>query len=556
MSTDTPTDSTSDQLSGVTGSTDATFPEPREHGAAVQNVFNDLPPSKRDERGLDRGTLYDHAVDYYREHIGDESNEPHVAVENFSADWLPDDGFSYCLVLTSSLWKAGLGTGDDYRAFYEQHIKLRRRDPDDGGLSKGPLALHVEVMPQFRDLVYKSGDPLECPYGEGTRVQAWSTWAESGHALEHRAYDALRAVYGEETFDLADRNPDSRRLAKAEAHLRHHVDTKNQAVETIEQTKQLIDWGGESEIESYQRRAQAGWVEARVESDRWDLLGFEDRRFSTELKCYQRSDWADLPTDAAAHHPKLEASFAGVDSGALPHVDDWDSVMRHLRTVVATHAHWAGIGRGDLVADEYFDGAAAPEFRYSRPTGRREMLLERYEDRATDIYREALKETTTAVYDLLSVVSEQNGATYDKLEEETGLARSTVRYHVARLAEEGVVYRSGNPVLVIFTSQYLLERSREILSEVYPDDTRADREERAEERERERRERQEANDPGVDDADETGDSAESDADDDLGFRYLAHLAANIGDLSMLHANDDLGDRDVRVRADSLPPDLR
>ncbi len=560
MSTDTPTTTRDRGLSGVTPTTDTRFPEPRAHGAGLQNVFNDLPPSVTDKRGLERGTLYDHAVHYWREHVGDHEHEPFVAVEDFRADWLPNDGHRYALVLTSSRWMAGVGRGDDYSAFYEHHLKLRKvveTDDEEPVLKKGPLALHIEIMPQFADLVYKSGDPLECPHGEGTRIVTSTTWAESPEAIEERAHDALAAVYGD-VFDPADVNPESRKIQKAEAHVRHDISTKNAVIDTIEDSKQLVAYGGESEIDSYARRSQEGWVEARVSSDRWDLLGFANQRFETEVKCYQRSDWADRPADDPAHHPKLEASFNGVKRGALPHADEWDSVMRHLRTVVATHAYWAGVERSDLVADDFFLGAAAPEFAHERPTGRREMLRQRYEERATDIYREALKPHTTAVYDLLLVVARENGATYDTLVRETGLARSTVRYHVARLDESGVLERRGNPVLVVFDSMALLDRAREILKEVNPGDDARELEERADERRDDRRERQEANDAGVrDERDDHGEHDDrGDADDELGFRYLAHLKAKIGDVSVLYDRGDLSDHDVRVRADELPPDLR
>jgi len=59
-------------------------------------------------------------------------------------------------------------------------------------------------------------------------------------------YDALRAVYGAGAVDLDDRVDDARRISKAEAHIRFHIDKKNLAVETLERSKQLIGWGGES----------------------------------------------------------------------------------------------------------------------------------------------------------------------------------------------------------------------------------------------------------------------------------------------------------------------
>ncbi|MFC6765970.1 winged helix-turn-helix transcriptional regulator [Natrinema soli] len=544
------------QFDDVTGSESDTFPKPRAHGAAVMNHLADVrnPDAGRSD---ERGTLYDRSLSYWREHVGDRDLEPHVAVDDFEADWLPSG--DYALVLTSSRWKAGTGRGDDYRSYYEQHLKLREWGPetDDGEreLRKPALALHVEIMPQFRDMVYKSGDSLECPYGEGTRLLAWTTWAEDPFEIERRMYDALRAVYGAGAVDLDDRVDDARRISKAEAHIRFHIDKKNPAVETLEQSKQLIGWGGESEIDAHQRRQKEGWLEALVESDRWHLLGFDPQRYSTEVKIYQANQWHKKPKTDPFHHPKLEASYAGVDRGELPHVSEWDDVLEHLRAVVATHARWAGIDRSDLAADDFFDGPESAPWDFERPTGRRSMLRERYEDLATDIYREALKESTTAVYDILRVIAEHDGANYDTLVERTGLARSTVRYHVRRLAETGVVSREGNPVMVFFVSQVVLERAREILREVRPEDMPEDLDGRADER-RERREKQQASDDDQTDAnDAESDESTGDATE-IGFQYLERLSASIHDLAYLREQERIDDRDVRVRVDELPPPLQ
>lgn len=558
MSTDHPSPagvtSPDTHVSEVTDAENDEFGEPRAHGAAFQNVLNDLAPSDREKRGMARGTLYDHAVVYWREHVESHEYEPYVAVEEFDADWLPDDGHRYALVLKTSRWKAGTGRGSDYRSMYQQDVMLRRWvETDDGDcLRKAPLALRVEIMPQFRDLVYKDGNALECPHGEGTRLQIWTTWANQPEDAEGRAYDALRAVYGD-VFDVADVNPESRRIAKAEAHVRFAHEKMGSVVETIDQSRQLVAYGGESEIEAHQRRQREGYLEAVFESDRWELLGFPNQPFQSELKVYRRRDWHKLVPDDAAFHPKLEASFAGVERGQLPHVSEWDAVLDHLRVLCATHARWAGIERHDLVADDFFDGALAPSYEFQRPTGRRHMLRQRYEDVATEIYAEALKPNTTAIYDVMKVVAEQNGATYDTLVAETGLARSTVRYHVARLVESDVFIRTGNPVIVCFVAELARENARDVLNEVYPDDTPEDRHNRADDRREERRERQEDADPGLDRNVETTDG---DVDDDLGFRYLAHVAASVHDLAFLRDRGEIGERDVRVRADELPPDLR
>lgn len=565
MSLETPSSagvvSPANHVSQVADASEERAVKPRAHGSSVQNVLNDLAPSDREKRGLDRGTLYDHAVHYWRENVESHEHEPYVTVEEFDADWLPDDGHDYALVVKSSGWMAGTGRGTDYSQWFEHHVMLRRWVETDHGrkLRKGALALHIEVMPQFTDLVYEDGNPLECPHGEGTRLESWTTWAESPEEVEQRTYDALRAVYGD-VFDVDDRNPNSRRIAKAEAHVRFAHEKMGAVVETLDQSRRLVAYGGESQIESHHRRQREGYLEALIASDRWDLLAFPDQPFDSSIKVYRRKDWASRSPEEAAYHPKLEAFFAGVDRGELPHVSEWDAVMEHLRTLCATHAQWAGIGRSDLVADDFFDGPLAPDYQFQMPTGRREMLRSRYEEVATEVYREALKPNTTAVYDVMQVVASQNGATYDTLVAETGLARSTVRYHVARLAESGVFVRSGNPVIVCFVAELAREEASDVLAEVYPGDTPEDRHERAEERREARRERQEQADDELDTEEETRrseiDESSADSSDGLGFRYLAHVEASVHDLAFLWDTDDLGDRDVRVRADELPPDLQ
>jgi DNA-binding Lrp family transcriptional regulator len=178
------------------------------------------------------------------------------------------------------------------------------------------------------------------------------------------------------------------------------------------------------------------------------------------------------------------------------------------------------------------------------------MLRRRYEDRATDVWRAAVHPQTTAIYDILRVVAREAGATYDELVERTGLARSTVRYHVGKLEDQGVLKRLGNPVLVVYDAEALREKAEEILQSVRPEDTPEDAEERAQERE-ERREQQRESDDEETEEDES-DRARS------AWAYLAEMNLTPADLytSLETTDGDLGDRDVRVRRDRLPDRLR
>lgn len=600
MSSDVTDSAANGPLDAAAERVEDTFPEPISHGVGVVETVDDL--AFPDAPTGQKGSLYDQALTYWRDNVGDPDREPHIAAWDFDPDWLPDER-NFALRLTSSRWKAGQGEGDDYSAYYKYHLTLREvyRDGSGGAeLSKPPIALHIMIMPQYPGMVYKDGNPLELNYGSGTRIQIQTTFADSGVEIERRAHSAIVEAFGSDAFRLQNLVEDSRRLMKLEAHSRFHRDAKNRVIDTIEDTKKLIAWGGNSQIEATQERQRAGWINCKLTSDRWDLLGFDDRAFSTELKVYEVEDAHQRDESDWMAHPKIEASFDGVDRGALPHVSDFDDILQHLRTVVATHCHWADVGREDMISDPKFAGPDAPVWRYERPTGRRELLFQRYQDRATDVYREALKDATAAPYDILFTIASHKGANYDFLEERTGLARSTIRYHVGRLCEQGVLARSGNPVRVFFISQELLEEASKILDGVRADEDHRDMEQRAEKRRERREELRKERNAAVEDDDDAGDedastSADGDAttedvdgaesgdpcsDDDasspdgtpdvdsdpvdeleanaheIGFEALADVTATLTDVVLEYDHDMIDDEDIRIRVDSLPHYLR
>ena len=529
---------------------DRVGPEPAAHGAGVQAVFND------ESREL---PVYSAVHQLWYDVVGDREEEPGIAavVDVDDLPWLdlPTPGREWVVKLSSSRWKAGTGTGDDYSAYYKYDLTLRERD-EDGDLHKTGKACSLRVLPQFDDLNYKDGSDLTLQYGEGSLVKCQTTWADSSDEVEARMLDVLEVVLDVDRGRLlADRDAESRRLTKVEAHHRFDIAWKRQVVETIDQTRELIAYGGRSEIEAHQLRQREGYLEALLDADRWHLLGFPRTSYDIELKCYQAAGWAEIPREDPAHHPKLEASFAGTEGdAALPHVDEWDDVLQTLREIVSSHLEWAGVGRDELIADDYQPGPASEEYRYTHPSGRREQLRERYEAVGTEIHREALKANTRSVYDILRVLTVEAGASYDTLEERTGLARSTIRYHVSRLQEIGVVEKVSNPVLVVFPSPAVLDEAEDILRRVYPEDAVDDMMERAEER-RERREARD--DPSSvggdqeesDDVDGAGDDDRGDEDDANTWRYFDQLDLAPHQLANALEREYLEPDHVRVRVD-------
>lgn len=527
--------------------TTRTGPRPVAHGASVQAVFNNIDSSD--------GSVYQQTLDLWHERVGDREQEPH-ALTTVDADEIdglrpPRYDREYIFVLKSSRWKAGTGTGDDYSAWYKYDVKLREVD-EEGELYMPPLSIHLRIEPQEEQLVYADGNDFKTVYGEGTRVTCQTTWADSAEEVERRMLQSLDVALGFDSEHLRHfRNHDSRRLIKAEAHVRFDIGWKRQVVDALRSSEDLIAFGGMTEVESYRKRQREGWLEAVVDADRWHLLGFDQNTMNTEVKVYQAHGWANRSRSDPLHHPKLEASFSGVqDNGPLPHVDEWDEVMQSLREIVSSHLDWAGVGRDELVADDYFDGPDVESYDYDHPEGRRDQLRARYEAISTEVYREAMKPNTNAVYDILRALVIGQGGTYDYLEEHTGLARSTIRYHVARLEERDIVERIGNPVIVVFHSIKILDKSEEILRKVFPEDTAEDRAERAEERRERRKEMEEDSDDTLEDSSEESTDTDSVNLNTTIWKPLIDIDIDPYQLASALNRDFIEADDVAIRVDS------
>lgn len=491
------------------------FPVPIVHGVGAS--FN------YDETGV-----YDAVRELWYEAVGSPEAEGDDGERVGTVELPSMPGGPYVVLLSSSRWKAGEGEGDDYTAWYKYHLTLR--EERDGRLRKPPVSLSLTVVPQVEGLVYRDGSEVSLPYGEGTKIGVQTTYVDGAYQPVFRTDELLTGLLDESPGTWTG---ESARLTKCEAHARFHRERKNAVVESIDRSKGLIAWGGNAEVDAWQRRKSAGWLESRLRSDRWDLLGFDPVEYTTQLKCYQTGDWPDRSPDDPLHHPKLEAEYQRGDADAHPPLDEFDRVVDELREKVVQQARWAGVDRGDLIADEFFDGSDAPIGEFVDRQGRREDLESRYDDLELPTLREVTKERTKAPYDILAVLLEEAGATYGRLEDETGLSRRSLRRHAGRLEDLGLIERIGNPTVVVFAAPYVEETVREVIERVAPDTVARDRLDR-EDRARERRERRE-------------NDGDDDRDTRAAFDYLASLGISPSDLAALVEAGVLDDDDVRVR---------
>jgi hypothetical protein len=549
------------------------FTSPLVHGVGVSFVLDD------------DVAVYDGLLDKWRQE-NREAGEKVELVEDAAealglAEDLPEG--DYVLLWTSSGWFGGDWdpVAENWTQFYKHHLMLRRRDYNDTGqftgYSKPPVSLALTIEPQRRDLVYEpktqgdvtpDPDPIQLPFGEGTRVKAQTTYAEESHVPIVRALRGLRAALGSRVTDQnmapdAIKN-DSQRLFKAEVHVRFNIDRKHGVIRCLDKSEKLVDVGGASQMKTKGYRQEEGWVEKRIRSDRFDHLGFAETDYEEALKVYQAKDWADKPRSHYAHHPKLEAYISSSSGEGAPHLSDWDQVMDRLRDLLGSHAEWAGLEEDDLVADDYFQPEERPTHEWDHPEGRREDLANYYNRFETIIWSEALHRQTDAVYDLLQVLVENRGATYDQLEAEVGLARSTLQGHVSELQQLGLVRTVGNPCVIDFDCMALFDTAEEALDRIatrFGEETltaaRLGREERAEERRQRREERQQREDDaqGADD-DERREGAEADAQEDSTtwstWKYLGDWDGDAAQLLEEVAVGLRGEEDVRVRVLDQP----
>jgi DNA-binding transcriptional ArsR family regulator len=501
------------------------FPEPVTHGAGITFHYDDT-------------GLYDRARDLWRSEVSNPANQP-VTIAEYQPDFLDRSG-DFALRFRSSGWKAGKEAGTNgWRQWYKYHLTLKERVTDNRGRTRWrtpEVSLDIRIEPQVAGLTYQDGNDLSLPFGEGTRVIVQTTYPDGPEDVRHRTTQALGEVLD---YDPTAIDTDSERLTKLEAHIRFDIDRKNEVIESLENSKRLIAYGGSADLKAWQERARAGWLEARIDTDRWDHLGFERAGYKESMKVYHMGDWTDRPSSDPLHHPKLEAGYQG-GSGTHPRLSAWNRVLDRLQHKVTQQAQWAGLSAKDLIADPYYLGEHAPVREYPSLAGRRDDLRAYYDDLRLPVLSEVSKESTRGPFDILSIVLEEHGATYDELVAQTGLSRSSVRYHTARFEELGFVERVGNPVVVVFEAPYVEDIVRDVVEGWEPDTVagkRLEREKRATERREKREGSEDASDDGATQAER------------VLFQYVADIGLSADTLARLMNRGDLGGRDVRVRWD-------
>jgi hypothetical protein len=551
-----PTDDQGDllRLEGVTTTTE-TFPGGARHGGGGQFVLqDDYRPADRIQwdagqyRQIPDGSLYQtaRAARYALEDdLVEDSDGRERAVLSRSFEV---DGEQFAVSLTDSRSQFGTGTGDDRTQWYKYDLTLQPLEDGVIQWDRTPAkSLNVKLLPQQDRLVYKDGTDQNPPYGNGTLVQVQCTWVEDPNELLDRAARLVQETLG---YDLerSDVAQDSRKFWKAEVHHRVQEAVAERLAHTVRQSGSLLA-RNKADVDTMGSHQGDRWLEVKVTTREWDLLGFPISRVPILIKLYlpDHPETLEYPMD----QPKLEVALAGGGpDGRMLHWDRWEEIHQILEAILLSHLKWGAVGTEDLVADDFSAGAAAEPVQWEHPDGRRAQLKEHYESLAPRLYHEATKPQTMAVYDILQTVQRYETVTYQTLQDETGLAYRTVREHVRRLCEvggpePGILERVQDAeTWISFSSRFMEDLGADALAQCHPDDTPEDEQERAQERRQQRREDdQDAGPPDVEDRDSADDSAANT------WRYFGDVHLSPEQLADALERDLLPPDHVRVRTD-------
>lgn len=534
------------------------YPDPITHGVGVQAVVNDLEHP--------RDSIYRRMFEYWQNYVGDRDLEPHILAERADRhlEWLDQPA---ALAFKSKGYMLGKRANDGHLngQFYEYSLQLLPLNDDGSPNPDGRLTTSCQtwIRPENESLVYKSGDNYQAQYGEGSKLWTQTTYAEPGEAVCRSLQIvrlALRAMFGDDNPRSLPswRDPDhgierdSLRVWKGEVHHRIDKDLMRVTCETIADARRLIAYGGGSE--AHEGHTEQGLrVEEFVRSERWDLLGFDvPDGFELGMKCYRLRNWQSV-TDDRLKHPKIETFIAGRDDDTkILHLSEWREMRDALERLCSAMCVRSGVSLADLRKDDLYEAQDRERHDMDVPINWRQVLETERLDRERTILQRCYSSLTASRWDLLYaiVVQGEGGATYDYLEETTGLARSTIREYVREFNDEDVLKRLTWPVVVVFWNEELRINARERLQQIRPDDDLRDVRARAEDRREQRRQRREERGQFADRDDETAlsdDSARSN-DDDLPGTPVEELADDRDSAST--TTDDDSARDER-RDDEL-----
>jgi len=431
------------------------------------------------------------------------------------------------------------------------------------GIANNARKLRVEVHERSDGLLYENGNEYSWPAGwlteqqrEGTAIRIQASYVFDLYETIRHAFEYLVVALGKARTKRYTRAiiHETVRFSGLELHHRHHLRTKDAAVQTLRDSARLVVSGNAS-----------GKEKAAVERGHYQIYSFSTTNlgaigFDTDitydlptgetrtdsvlkhyLKEYMHKEAHKYSDTNALAHPKLEVKHRG----AFP-APAWDAMVEHLHEILHAHVEWAGIRKNDLVRDQWY--APGEPIETATPEDYKIKLREYFQSDGLKrtVIGMLFERQTMAIHDILHLVirnSRNNRISYDELAALTGLSKSTIGGHVAELEGHQLVSRDhhGRAGMWVTVTEYAKEKVGGLLDKMRTcGDVLRDIASRKEQRERNAEAKRRAQEKAQQNSESQSDSSTEEPSDPWTLDESTHVRYLGGQIERRVSDDDFG----------------
>ncbi|MFB6185921.1 MAG: hypothetical protein ABEI86_03525, partial [Halobacteriaceae archaeon] len=249
----------------------------------------------------------------------------------------------------------------------------------------------------------------------------------------------------------------------------------------------------------------------------------------------------------------IEAYLKKTRDAQTPHIDEWPSLRGTLRQLSTSLAIRGGVGLDDLQPDDYYKPHQSDRVDTPIPKGWRHLVRDANEERERRILKTTYESLSPSKWDVLYVIARMGGkgATYEELQEITGLSYDYIREIVSDFEKQDILLRTTYPRIIVFHNDALRLNAAERLVEVHPNrnlsDIRSDAKKRNERREEPQSTKSENNEANQDTEKEENEEKEASV-----WRGFHRLGMGGQELGRVLDQSVVDEKHVRIKIDEYP----
>ncbi len=352
-----------------------------------------------------------------------------------------DKSLYYALI---SIWRKEGGDlefnlGDYKGSFYSKRSGLRKEGK---GLfeyviylKSGFRTLYLNFSPRVRGMAYGKGKEwkLNERQGEGVAVSIKASYLYFDEIEE--IILSLFKRFNLERF-YGSWNKEESYLISLEDHIRYHERKERSVIRVFEDIWLLVGLTEEYQAEHKIDKKKAGYKFAKVVTDKWNELGFENKGLFFYVKSYRGEKFPNI-RDAIIKHPKLEIGLDPYyNKGNRPKWKDWKRIFDLEEEIRGNIAIWSGISVSDLVEDAMFKVLPNQvEVKEWRP----EKLKIYYMERAKEVYPDI--EWNPSKAKTIYIVAKEGSVDVKEVAKEIGITERGVRKIIRYFEDKGILKR-------------------------------------------------------------------------------------------------------------------